>query len=120
MKKCLIVDDVEVTRFTIEQIIAGFGLEFFAAATAEEAMDILKKNTIDVIFLDWHLRKKSGLDLLKEIKTVFGSRVRVVVFSGIEGPDKLVEAKQAGADIFLEKPTTRQKLEKCLKELGAL
>lgn len=120
MKKCLVVDDVEVTRFITEQIAASLGLEFQAVATAEESMDALRKSGVDVVLLDWHLRKSSGLDLLKEIKAEFGPRVKVIIFSGVEGPEKTAEAEKAGADAYLEKPTTKEKLEKCLIKMGVL
>jgi CheY-like chemotaxis protein len=120
MKKCLVIDDVEVTQFTVEQIIGSLGMESLAVATKEEAIDALRKNKFDIILLDWHLRKASGIDLLKEIKGTVGSRAKLVIFSGIEGADKEKEALQAGADAFLEKPTTQEKVETCLKKLGVL
>ena len=120
MKKCLVVDDVEVTRFIVEQIVTSLGMGILAVATPEEATEILHKHAIDVVILDWHLRKSSGIDLLKNIKASLGTSVKVIVFSGVEGSDKETEARHAGADAFMEKPTTKENLEKCLKNLGVL
>jgi len=120
MKKCLIVDDVEVTRFTSEKIIAALGLSAVSVATSDEAFAAMQKETFDLVLLDWHLRKASGLDILKKIKSTIGTHPRIIVFSGVEGAEKQAEAIHAGADAFLEKPTTKDKLEVCLKDIGLI
>lgn len=119
MKKCLVVDDVEVTRYTSEQFIAGLGLSTVAVSNSDEALQVLANSGFDVVLLDWHLRKDSGLDLISKIKSSAPS-AKVVVFSGVEGSEKKSEAMQAGAHGFIEKPTTKAKLESCFKELGVL
>jgi CheY-like chemotaxis protein len=118
MKKCLIVDDVEVTRFTTEQILVPLGVEALTVSTPEEALAKLEQVSVDAVLLDWHLRKNSGLDLISKIKEL--GRAKIVVFSGVEGQEKRNEALQSGADAFLEKPTTKEKLEACLKGVGIL
>lgn len=120
MTKCLIVDDVEVSRFTSEQILAALGLTTVTAATIEEGLAALEDNNIGVVLLDWHLRKISGLDMLAKIREKHGKNVRVIMFSGVEGADKQIEAIKAGADAFLEKPTTKEKVQACLKSVGVL
>lgn len=119
MKKCLVVDDVEVTRYTSEQFISALGLTAVAASNSDEALQALAKSGFDVVLLDWHLRKDSGLDLISKIKSSAPS-AKVVVFSGVEGAEKRGEAMQSGAHAFIEKPTTKAKLETCFKELGII
>ena len=118
MKKCLVVDDVEVTRFTVKQIVSDLGLDLVMAVTGDEALAALRHDQIDVVLLDWYLRKKSGLELLAQIRAEFGARLPVILFSGVESSNKRDEALRAGANAFLEKPTTKEKLEVCFKELG--
>lgn len=117
MKKCLIVDDVEVTRFTSEQIVKSLGLNTVAVLNGDDALEILSNESIDIVLLDWHLRKLSGLDVLKKIRAEYGNKIKVVVFSGVEGTEKQAEAISAGADAFLAKPTTKEKISDCLKSL---
>jgi CheY-like chemotaxis protein len=120
MKKCLIVDDVEVTRFTSEQIIRALGLDSQSAETAEEAIAAVQKESFDVLLLDWHLRHRSGLDVLKAARAARCAGAKIILFSGIEGAEKETEARTSGADAFLEKPTTKDKLKTCLEKLGIL
>lgn len=118
MTKCLVVDDVEVSRFTAKEFLSDLGMEVVVAADGPQALAELERSPVDVAFLDWHLGSASGLDVLKEIRAKFGSRVQVVVFSGVEGGENATQATNAGANRFLEKPTTKDKLRDCLKGLG--
>ena len=120
MKKCLVIDDVEVTLFTTKRIMVELGIDLVMGNTIEEGLDALRANTIDVVLLDWHLRKQSGLVLLQKIREEFGTKIPVIMFSGVEGQDTCAEALQAGANAFLEKPTTKDKLQKCLQDLKIL
>lgn len=118
MPKCLVVDDVEVTRFTAQEFLSELGVEVVAAKDGAQALDVLRKAPVDVVLLDWHLRKTSGLDVLKDIRKEFPRSLPIIVFSGVEGQAKANEAINAGANSFLEKPTTKEKLAGCLKGLG--
>lgn len=118
MPKCLVVDDVEVTRFTAQEYLSELGIEVAVAKDGDQALDTLRRSQVDVVLLDWHLKKASGLDLLKNIRKEFPRSLPVIVFSGVEGQAKANEAINAGANSFLEKPTTKEKLAVCLKGLG--
>lgn len=117
MTTCLVIDDVEVTRFTATEFLTEMGLDIVVADNGEEALKALRQKSVDVVLLDWHLGKKSGIDLLKEIRSEFGSKLPVVVFSGVTARASANEALDAGANSFLEKPTTREGLERCFREL---
>src|SRR4051794_28580558 len=59
----------------------------------------------DIIFLDLHLPKKSGLEVLKEIKT--SERLQttpVVVISGSDDPREVREAYELHASCYIRKP----------------
>ncbi len=120
MKKCLIIDDVEVTRFTSEQIVQALGLQTAAVASIDEANEALSKDHYDCILLDWHIRKLSGLEYLKVLKSGPHAHIKVIVFSGVEGVEKQSEALQAGASAFIAKPTTKEKLMQTLKDLSMM
>lgn len=70
MIKCLLVDDESPAIRLLENYIRmRGGLEVVATChSAIEAMDILKKEAIDLMFLDIHMPLLSGLDFLKTVK----------------------------------------------------
>lgn len=118
MAKCLVVDDVEVTRFTSKELLNKLGLESVAAGETAEAVSILQQGSVDVILLDWHIGKESGIDLLKQIRGEMGLTIPVIVFSGVEDQSKAGEALEAGANDFLSKPTTHEKLKDSMQKVG--
>ncbi|MCB1557157.1 MAG: response regulator [Alphaproteobacteria bacterium] len=121
MKKCLVVDDVEVSRYTNQMFLEDMGYDVVEAHDSQSCMAALGGGGVNLILLDWHLKKENGLDLLKQIRgSSHGGTVPVIVISGVEGMDKAQEALSAGANSFMTKPTTREKLEAELKKVGAL
>lgn len=66
--KCLVVDDDELSRNIIEDLIAETDLTLVkSCSSAMEAFNILKSEKIDLLFLDVDMPKMSGIDLLKSL-----------------------------------------------------
>lgn len=119
MKTCLIVDDVEVTRFTGNLCVEELGVVSVEARDREEALKKFQSHNVDVVLMDWHLKKESGIGLMKEIQAL-KSGVPVIMFSAVEGADKASEAIKAGASGFITKPTTKEKIEKEFRAVGII
>lgn len=67
MYQVLIVDDEEIVCRGLAEFVKWKEHGFEVAATAysvDEALDVLQKNQIDVIFTDIRMPEKTGLDLL--------------------------------------------------------
>ncbi len=120
MATCLVVDDVTVSLFTARAFLEDLGIDVKQASDGETALATLDEGGIDVVLLDWHLKKKSGLELLEVIRDKHGSDMKVIVFSGVEDSTKADDAIIAGADGYMTKPTTKEKLEHELKSVGIL
>jgi two-component system, chemotaxis family, chemotaxis protein CheY len=120
MKKCLVIDDVEVSRFVASEFLAELGFEFAVAKDSEQALVALRRSRYDVVLLDWHIAKESGIELLKKIREEFGKALPVIMCSGVEKQQSKAMAMEAGANDFLEKPTTKEKLEDSFRKLGII
>lgn len=118
MTRCLVVDDVEVTRFTTKELLGDMGIDSDVVANTEAALQSLQSGEFDLVLLDWHIGKESGLDFIATIRSEFGSTIPVIVFSGVEDESRSSEAIKAGANFFLQKPTTKEKLKQGLQSLG--
>ena len=120
MAVCLIVDDVTVTRFAARSFCEELNIGVLEAEDGDEALDILDREDVDVILLDWHLKKKSGIELLQTIREKHGDALKVILFSGVEEGDKTEQAQEAGANAFISKPTTLDKVRSKFQAIGVV
>ena len=113
MKNALIIDDVEVSRYALSTVLEEIGFTCVEASDKDSAEQALN-NPVNVIFLDWHLKKDSGLKLIKDLKA-FAPSTPVIVISGVEGKEKAQKALQHGADAFVEKPANADTIQAALQ-----
>lgn len=118
-KRCLIVDDVEVSRYVIGETMSELGFDVKEAGAESEVLDMVRRERFDVIFLDWHLRKSDGLSLVPEIKKAQNaSGTPIVVCTGVEMEKELQDIQNTGVQGLLKKPTSPEKIRAELKRIG--
>ena len=66
--RILIVDDEEMVRRLLHQKLSSEGYQCEEAGTAEQALDKLRSNAVELVLLDIKMPDKSGVELLPEIK----------------------------------------------------
>ena len=66
--KILVVDDEQAICWAFTQLLQPEGYRVFAAASAEEGLELAAKESPDLLILDIRLPGKSGLDALPEFK----------------------------------------------------
>ncbi len=105
MNHILIVDDEAEIRESLESILKEEDYLVTTAATAAEALILLRDAAYDVVLLDIWLPDRDGLDALTEIRTLDRANVpEVVIISGHGTIEAAVRATKLGAYDFLEKP----------------
>ena len=104
----LIVDDEIGVRNSMHEFIEMAGYHSTIASSAEEAIDLLKKNNIQVVITDIMLPGMGGLELTKLIKRKFNSDV--IVMTGYSGDYSYEEAINMGASDFVIKPVRLEEL----------
>jgi two-component system, NtrC family, nitrogen regulation response regulator NtrX len=105
----LIVDDEENIRSSLVRIFQFEGYECQTAGSVSEALKALGTFTPDLAMLDVHLPDGNGLELLELIKKKH-SQVPVIVMSGQGTIDIALEAIRKGAQDFLEKPLSTDRV----------
>ena len=109
----LIENDAATARLTKEAFReAGLTKNVHAVGDGDEALACLRRQGEhadhphpDIIFLDLHLPRKSGLEVLREIKTSPRLKVTpVVVISGSDDPHEIREAYELHASCYIRKP----------------
>ncbi|MGE0085327.1 MAG: response regulator [Desulfococcaceae bacterium] len=83
VKKLLVVEDDEVQKNSIMELVSGGDVEAAAVSSGEAAYEYLQRETVDCIILDLGLGDMSGYDLLAKIrKNKDFSRIPVIVYTG--------------------------------------
>src|SRR3984885_572444 len=105
MNHVLIVDDEAEIRESLEGILREEDYLVTTAATAAEALELLRDAAYDVVLLDIWLPDRDGLETLTEIRQMEGTNVpEVIIISGHGTIEAAVRATKLGAYDFLEKP----------------
>ena len=115
----LIVDDEEIVCRGMAQFVKWkeHGFEVAAIATSvDEALLILRKMHIDVVFTDIRMPEKSGIDLLREIREQKFD-TQCVILSGYSDFDYAKEAMRYGAVEYLTKPVNLREVEQFLDRM---
>jgi two-component system, NtrC family, nitrogen regulation response regulator NtrX len=105
MNHVLIVDDEAEIRESLESILREEEYIVTTAATAAEALELLRDAAYDVVLLDIWLPDRDGLEALTEIRQMESGNVpEVIIVSGHGTIEAAVRATKLGAYDFLEKP----------------
>jgi PAS domain S-box-containing protein len=108
-KKILVVDDEESIRFTFSHFLKEEGYDVVTASDLKSARKILFHTRLDIIFIDIVLGGESGLDLLKQVKSLH-LKHPVVMITGNPTLDNATDALRLGAFDFLLKPVRKDNL----------
>ncbi|HEY2326617.1 MAG TPA: HD domain-containing phosphohydrolase [Gaiellaceae bacterium] len=115
MSRVLLIDDEDVVRGLMAEILESAGHDVTTAVTAENALELLDANvTFDLVVSDVMMPGLSGLDLLENVRGRQAS-LPVVLVTGAGTYDTLSEALTRGAAGLVTKPFTHAELKDAAK-----
>lgn len=104
----LIVDDDTDLHMVMADMLSGYGYKVTSAFSAEEAFDLLSKNTFHLILLDINLPDSDGFALCKELRQV--STVPVIFASARTSENDRISGYEIGGDDYLPKPYSMKEM----------
>jgi two-component system response regulator (stage 0 sporulation protein F) len=121
MLKILVVDDeIDVCDF-VKNFFEDRNFKVFTAANGSAALKIVKREKPHIILLDVRMRDMDGIQTLKKIRDI-DSKVKVIMVTAVEQPDRMDAAWKLGASEYITKPLVLENLEATVmshaKELG--
>ena len=106
--RVLVVEDNEIERRAISQIIKAEGFTVFGAENADKALGYCDEH-IDVVLSDLHMGDVSGIDLLQLWKKRQPD-THFILLTGHGNVDTAVQAIKNGAFDYITKPTNQEEL----------
>lgn len=100
----LVVEDELEIRELISILLLRQGYRVQQCSSAIEAIDRLKKDSFDLIVLDWMLPQMSGVELLRNHLRNQTSAPPVLMVTAKAEPENIVEGLESGADDYVTKP----------------
>jgi len=105
----LIIDDEPGIRVTLASILEDEKYKVFTSEDALAGIEILKREVVDLVFLDVLLPKLGGIEALQKIRKEWPA-LEIVMISGHANIDMAVRAVKIGVFDFLEKPLSLDKV----------
>ena len=100
--KILIADDEKVMRELICDILQNQGYETIVACDGEEALNLFKQESADLIVLDVMMPKYDGWTVLRKIREY--SDVPIIILTALESERNELRGLTMGADDYITKP----------------
>jgi DNA-binding NtrC family response regulator len=116
MANILVVDDELGIRDLLSEILFDEGHQVELAENAAQARAARQRMRPDLVLLDIWMPDTDGVSLLKEWAATGALNMPVIMMSGHATIDTAVDAVKIGAQAFLEKPITLQKLLKAVEQ----
>lgn len=118
MIRILIADDHAIVREGMKQIVAEeTDMKVTGeAANADEVLEIISVSSFDIVILDINMPGKSGLDLLKDLKTQF-AKLPVLILSMYAEEQYGIRALKAGASGYLRKASAPDELVAAIRKI---
>jgi DNA-binding NtrC family response regulator len=102
MTRILVVEDHEGTRRELCETLVSCGYDVARAASASEAISILREQRVDLVLSDYRMQPLDGLELLRSVRRTVD--VPFILYSAGADAEAIFQAGKSGAFLFLEYP----------------
>ncbi len=109
MSNILVVDDERNIRRSLQTTLSLEGYTVETVSDGEQAVAVVERGGIDLLFLDWQMPNLDGLSTLRRLREA-GHELPVVFLSAYGTIERAVEAVRLGAFDFIEKPPHAERL----------
>lgn len=119
--KVLVVDDFATMRKIIKNVLKQLNIETVAEAeNGKKALEILKNERIDLIICDWIMPEMTGIEFLKVCKGDENTKkIPFIMVTAEAQKSSVIEAIKSGADNYIVKPFTPEKLKEAIEKAKA-
>lgn len=103
--RVIVVDDDAAVRALILKTIVDLGHQAFEAKNGREAFEMALDLSPHIIVADWVMPDLDGIEMTRALReTKVGRGIYILLVTGFEEDDRLIQAFEAGVDDFVAKP----------------
>lgn len=107
----MVVDDIALNLMLVQKMLVRYNFKVVTASNGVEAMDLVKTEKPNLMLLDLMMPLMDGYEVIRRIRSnPETSSIRIVVLSALNTNGNVVKALNMGADEFITKPITMDKL----------
>jgi len=99
----LVIDDEDIVRALFREVLAEIGHMVLTAKDGAEGLELVKREEVDLVFLDLKMPGMNGVEVFREIKTKKPT-LPVVIITGYPDSDMMVQALAQGPFAIMNKP----------------
>jgi DNA-binding NtrC family response regulator len=114
--RVLLVDDEPDQVALLRAMLTPLGMEVATAESTEQALQLFRRQPVDLVVTDLHLPGASGIDLIRQLREM-DTPPAVVLITGEGSVSSAVEALKLGASDYLQKPIDPMRLVTLVQEL---
>jgi two-component system chemotaxis response regulator CheY len=117
--RVLVVDDFPTMRKILKNVLKQINMQnTLEAGNGKEALDLLRKEEIDLIICDLVMPEMTGMELLQACKNDPQiSRIPFIMVTAEAQKETVMEAIKAGVDNYITKPFTPERLQDAISKV---
>ncbi len=116
--RALIVDDHVDNRVLLRALLGPVGFEIDEAANGLEALELWKRTSPDVIFMDMRMPEMDGYEATRKIKgTAAGKNIPIIAVTASALEEDVDQVMEAGVDAYIRKPFREEEIFEALVRL---
>jgi len=116
--KILLAEDNDINRLLASKLFGRLGYVIEAAANGQEALNAVKRDRFDIVFMDVQMPEMDGLEATRAIREQIPSGLQpvIIAMTAFATTEDRAMCLSAGMDDYVPKPITLEDLERMLKK----
>jgi DNA-binding response OmpR family regulator len=113
----LICEDNKLALRALSVILEREGFTINTATDGNEAIELLRKKSYDLLVVDIHMPYHSGLELIRYLRSVLGKKTPVLIVTAFSDPIMQKQAGELGIDGYIVKPFNPSEIIKQIRSI---